>query len=94
MADILVRKRSFVPVDEYLTRFPDFRNALEARPLGMHPDQVLHGKGEDGDTQKDPLVLVRWLGKNYDEAKILEIKQAEFGGKKGGKLKKMPKSRA
>jgi hypothetical protein len=32
IADILVRKRSFVHVDEYLTRHPDFANALSARP--------------------------------------------------------------
>jgi hypothetical protein len=32
MADILIRKRSFVHVEEYLTRHPDFINALRARP--------------------------------------------------------------
>lgn len=32
MADILIRKRSFVHVEEYLTRHPDFVHALHARP--------------------------------------------------------------
>jgi hypothetical protein len=31
MADILIRKRSFVHVEEYLTRHPDFVHALHAR---------------------------------------------------------------
>lgn len=32
IADFLIRRRSFVHVDEYLTRHPDFINALNARP--------------------------------------------------------------
>jgi hypothetical protein len=40
IADILIRKRSFVHVDEYLTRHPDFANALSARP-GMSTIAVL-----------------------------------------------------
>jgi hypothetical protein len=32
MADILTRKRSFVHLDEYLTRHPDFANAVRDRP--------------------------------------------------------------
>jgi hypothetical protein len=32
MADILIRKRSFVHVEEYLTRHPSFAKALNARP--------------------------------------------------------------
>ena len=32
IADILVRKRSFVHVEEYLTRHPDFIEAIKARP--------------------------------------------------------------
>ena len=89
MADILVRKRSFVHVDEYLTRHPDFIHALQARPVGLHPDLHRPLHGEQGALLK-PLVLVRWLGKNFDPQKILEIKQQEFGGK--SKLRRMPKS--
>ena len=89
MADILVRKRSFVHVDEYLTRHPDFIHALQARPVGLHPDLHRPLHGEQGASLK-PLVLVRWLGKNFDPQKILEIKQQEFGGK--SKLRRMPKS--
>jgi hypothetical protein len=99
MADILVRKRSFVHVEEYLTRHPDFLEALKARPVGLHPD--LHRpmphqlSGNDKDYQPpQPLILVRWLGKDFDAQRILEIKQMEFGGGKNkGKLKKMPKSK-
>lgn len=32
LADILVKKRSFVHVEEYLTRHPEFAEALRARP--------------------------------------------------------------
>lgn len=32
MADILIRKRAFVHLDEYLTRHPDFANAVRDRP--------------------------------------------------------------
>ncbi len=73
MADILVRKRSFVHVDEYLTRHPDFIRALKARPVGLHSDPQPDSK---------PLILARWLGKDFDAEKILEIKQMEFGGRK------------
>ena len=90
MADILVRKRSFVHVEEYLTRHPDFIHALRARPVGLHPDLHRPLHGEKGAFVK-PLVLVRWLGKNFDPQKILEIKQQEFGGK--AKLRRMPKSK-
>jgi hypothetical protein len=116
MADILIRKRSFVHVEEYLTRHPDFVHALHARrgesnssdtrlsaaarmslccrqmtlttdlhrPLRAHPEQ-------DPDHKTQPLILVRWLGKDFDAQKILEIKQMEFGGK--GKLRKRPRAR-
>jgi hypothetical protein len=87
LADVLIRKRSFVHVDEYLTRHPDFLNALQARPYGLHPDL------QNGDKQK-PLVLVRWLGKDFDEEKILEIKQQEFGGGGKAKIRKRAKSKA
>ncbi len=90
MADILIRKRSFVHVDEYLTRHPDFINALRARPIGLHPDLHRPLRGQEGADAK-PLVLVRWLGKDFDAQKILEIKRQEFGGK--AKSKKRPKSR-
>jgi hypothetical protein len=93
LADILIRKRSFVHVDEYLTRHPDFINALRARPTGLHPDLQF---GRDKKVEKDketlpPLVLVRWLGKDFDADKILEIKQQEFGGK--AKIRKRAKSK-
>lgn len=92
MADILVRKRSFVHVEEYLTRHPDFLPALKARPVGLHPDQhrpLPHqlGQGEKYEPPQ-PLILVRWLGKDFDSQRILEIKQMEFGGKKKPKKKK------
>lgn len=74
MADILVRKRSFVHVDEYLTRYPDFIHALRARPYGLQQDT-------SPKPDSKPLVLARWLGKGFDAEKILEIKQLEFGGK-------------
>lgn len=32
LADILIRKRSFVHVEEYLTRHPEFIEAIRARP--------------------------------------------------------------
>lgn len=93
MADILVRKRSFVHVEEYLTRHPDFLDALKARPAGLHPEQhrPLHLDKDHSSDSPGPLVLVRWLGKDFDAQKILEIKQMEFGGGKAKKLKKMPK---
>jgi hypothetical protein len=106
IADILIRKRSFVHVDEYLTRHPDFANALSARPgtlstlsrstmlttsVGLHPD-VLRSSPASPETKPPPLVLVRWLGKDFDAEKILEIKQAEFGGK-ANKLKKKAKAK-
>lgn len=90
MADILIRKRSFVHVEEYLTRHPDFIHALKARPIGLHPDLHRPLRGEQGADTK-PLVLVRWLGKDFNAQKILEIKQHEFGGK--ARLKKRPKIR-
>ncbi|WOO78541.1 uncharacterized protein LOC62_02G002088 [Vanrija pseudolonga] len=98
MADILVRKRSFVHVEEYLTRHPDFLHALKARPVGLHPDlhrPLPHQVQDDPDYQPpQPLVLVRWLGKDFDAQRILEIKQMEFGGgKHKAKLKRMPKSK-
>lgn len=91
LADILIRKRSFVHIDEYLTRHPDFIKSLRARPVGMHPD--FHGQGEGDQRQEggrqmlEPLILARWLGKDFDPQRILEIKQQEFGGKKGVKKK-------
>jgi hypothetical protein len=86
VADILVRKRSFVHVEEYLTRHPDFIHALKARPYGLHPDY--HGQQA---ASPNPLVLVRWLGKDFNAEKILEIKQQEFGGK--ARSKKRTKSK-
>ncbi|WWC63792.1 uncharacterized protein I303_106397 [Kwoniella dejecticola CBS 10117] len=100
-ADILIRKRSFVHVEEYLTRHPEFIESIKARPVGLHPDihrptEHQHpenqpgkegGNSGQGDGQgAKPLILVRWLGKEFDAAKILEIKQMEFGG--GPKKKK------
>lgn len=95
MADLLIRKRSFVHVEEFLTRHPDFQKALDARPSGLHPD--LHrpiksqSGGEDETVGYRPLILVRWLGKDFDAQRILEIKQQEFGGK--ARLKKKGKGR-
>lgn len=59
---------------------------------GLHPtDGVL--PAEDGSRPPtNPLVLVRWLGKDFDAQKIQEIKQMEFGGKT--KLKKKAKAKA
>ena len=99
VADVLVRKRSFVHVEEYLTRHPDFIHALRARPVGLHPDlhRPLHRAGTDVDNGDEeasmlkPLVLVRWLGKDFDAQKILEIKQQEFGGKT--KMRRKSKSK-
>ncbi|WWC90996.1 uncharacterized protein L201_005935 [Kwoniella dendrophila CBS 6074] len=101
-ADILIRKRSFVHVEEYLTRHPEFIESIRARPVGLHPDihrpttttitsstdlQAHSGNEHDDEENKaKPLILVRWLGKEFDAAKILEIKQMEFGG--GPKKKK------
>lgn len=106
VADILTRKRSFVHLDEYLTRHPGFIEAVKARPCKLSFYIIRHGPCQVAHTVKDglhptdvfpklglpaPIVLVRWLGKEFDAQKILEIKQMEFGGK--AKLKKMPKSR-
>ena len=94
VADVLIRKRSFVHVEEYLTRHPDFIHALNARPVGLHPD--LHRPirsttgGADAEVESRPLILVRWLGKEFDAQRINEIKLQEFGGKaklKGKKAK-------
>ncbi|EIW65798.1 hypothetical protein TREMEDRAFT_46041 [Tremella mesenterica DSM 1558] len=93
IADILVRKRSFVHVEEYLTRHPDFVESIKARPYGMHPDlQRIMSSVENGRPPPKPLILVRWLGKDFDAQRILEIKQAEFGGK--GKVKRKSKSKS
>jgi hypothetical protein len=51
---------------------------------------VLRPSPSSPETKPPPLVLVRWLGKDFDADKILEIKQAEFGGK-ANKLKKKSK---
>ncbi|WVF65333.1 hypothetical protein IAT40_000059 [Kwoniella sp. CBS 6097] len=97
-ADILIRKRSFVHVEEYLTRHPEFIESIKARPVGLHPDIVRSlptsstagdaangegdGNGVGNQQQARPLILVRWLGKEWDHQKILEIKRMEFGQKK------------
>ncbi|WRT69293.1 uncharacterized protein IL334_006277 [Kwoniella shivajii] len=85
-ADILIRKRSFVHVEEYLTRHPEFIKSIQARPVGLHPDIHRPIPTSETDTESQqhakPVILVRWLGKEFDAAKILEIKQMEFGGKK------------
>jgi hypothetical protein len=138
MLDILVRKRSFVGVEEYLTRHPDFIHALRARPgmsslltlstpshvcwllqpriqrrlspsaitavsissdvlispVGLHPNnerQAHVPRGQPESAAPKPLILVRWLGKDFDAQRILEIKKMEFGGK--GKMKKKTKGR-
>ncbi|WVQ81405.1 hypothetical protein IAT38_003529 [Cryptococcus sp. DSM 104549] len=90
-ADILIRKRAFVHVEEYLTRHPKFIESIKARPVGLHPDihrslPDVHNDSEDDQQPARPLILVRWLGKEFDAQKILEIKQMEFGG--GKKVKK------
>jgi hypothetical protein len=92
LADVLIRKRSFVHVEEYLVRHPDFNNALQARPYGLHPDLQSSVKGDQKETLK-PLVLVRWLGKDFDSQKILEIKQQEFGGGGKARIRKRAKSK-
>lgn len=58
---------------------------------GLHPtDDVL--PSEDGSrAPTKPLILVRWLGKDFNAQKIQEIKQMEFGGKT--KLKKKAKAK-
>ncbi|WVQ93008.1 hypothetical protein IAU59_000071 [Kwoniella sp. CBS 9459] len=93
-ADILIRKRSFVHVEEYLTRHPEFIESIKARPVGLHPDIVrslptprptsddADGNSDGDQQQARPLILVRWLGKEWDHQKILEIKRMEFGQKK------------
>lgn len=98
MADILVRKRSFVHVEEYLTRHPDFLHALQARPVGLHPggmNNYLPHQVMDPDFKPpQPLILVRWLGKDFDAQRILEIKQMEFGGGKNkNKVKKAQRAK-
>ena len=85
MSDVLTKKRSFVPVEEYLTRHPGFINALKARPCGLHPDLNRPDRGADADPK--PLVLVRWLGRDFDPERVLEIKQQEFGAKAKPKKK-------
>ncbi|KAK4685235.1 hypothetical protein P7C73_g4917, partial [Tremellales sp. Uapishka_1] len=84
LVDVLIAKRSFVLLEEYLTRHPDFINSVRERPYGLHPD------GLGNEMLKTPTILVRWLGRDFDTKKILEIKQAEFGGK--GKAKKKAKA--
>ena len=56
--------------------------------VGLHPD-VLRPSPSASESKPPPLILVRWLGKDFDAQKILEIKQAEFGGK--SRLKKKVK---
>lgn len=98
VADVLIKKRSFVHVEEYLTRHPEFAHALNARPLGLHPDlhrPINAGAGKDGKEEEEiearPLILVRWLGRDFDSQKVREIKLQEFGGK--SKTKKKTKGR-
>ena len=62
--------------------------------VGLHPDlhrPLQRQVDADPNFQSQPLILVRWLGKDFDAQRILEIKQMEFGGK--AKLKKRPKSK-
>ena len=93
IAEVLIKKRSFVHVEEYLTRHPEFIHALKARPVGLHPDlhkpvlSVKDGKPGLEEHESRPLILVRWLGRNYDDEKVREIKLQEFGGKSKGKKK-------
>ncbi|KAK8844157.1 hypothetical protein IAR55_006951 [Kwoniella newhampshirensis] len=98
-ADILIRKRAFVHVEEYLTRHPEFIECIKARPVGLHPDihrplpQVMQEEDDKNAGQAPrPLILVRWLGNDFNAQKILEIKQMEFGGGKV-KLKKRPRGK-
>lgn len=58
--------------------------------VGLHPD-ILRVSPHAAESRPPPLVLVRWLGKDFDAQKIREIKQAEFGGK--AKLKKKTKGK-
>lgn len=60
------------------------------RVVGLHPD-ILRASPHTPETRAPPLILVRWLGKDFDAQKIQEIKQAEFGGK--AKLKKKTKGK-
>ena len=86
VAEVLIKKRSFVPLEEYLTRHPDFINAVKARPRGMHPEFNGPLRGADSSTgssdpvETKPLILVRWLGNDFGAQRVLEIKQQEFGG--------------
>jgi len=57
--------------------------------VGLHPDVLRPSPSSSGESKPPPLILVRWLGKDFDAQKILEIKQAEFGSK--SKLKKKAK---
>ncbi|ODN97330.1 hypothetical protein L198_03893 [Cryptococcus wingfieldii CBS 7118] len=96
-ADVLVKKRAFVHLEEYLTRHPEFIECVKARPVGLHPDihrpiPVSDSNDADASTPR-PLILVRWLGNDFDAQKFLEIKQMEFGGAKG-KTKKRPRGKA
>jgi hypothetical protein len=60
---------------------------------GLHPpDGVFTAAADDSRPTPKPLILVRWLGKDFDAQKIQEIKQMEFGGKT--KLKKKAKAKA
>ena len=97
VAEVLIKKRSFVPLEEYLTRHPDFINAVKARPQGMHPE--FNGPLRSAETavelsdpvETKPLILVRWLGNDFGAQRVLEIKQQEFGG--GQRAKRKTKGR-
>ncbi len=90
LADTLIRKRHFVTVDEYLTRFPSFRSSLTNRPGGLHPDLESAEEEHDATTGQPlpPLILVRWLGNTSAQSndKLNELKQLEFAG--GNKARK------
>ncbi|WVQ74471.1 hypothetical protein IAR50_004072 [Cryptococcus sp. DSM 104548] len=96
-ADVLIKKRAFVHLEEYLTRHPEFIECVKARPVGLHPDihrPLPMSDSDDTDASAPrPLILVRWLGNDFDAQKILEIKQMEFGGSKA-KSKKRPRGKA
>ncbi|ORX39265.1 hypothetical protein BD324DRAFT_619074 [Kockovaella imperatae] len=83
VADVLIKKRSFVPIEEYLTRHPEFIHAVNARPRGLHPDLNRPDRGDD----PKPLIVARWLGRDFDAERVLKIKQQEFGAKKAKKKK-------
>ncbi|WVN87967.1 uncharacterized protein L203_103164 [Cryptococcus depauperatus CBS 7841] len=94
IADVLIRKRAFVHVEEYLTRHPEFIECIKTRPVGLHPDihRPIPQNKEDDQNEPRPLILVRWLGKDFNAQKMLEIKQMEFGGGKQ-KVKKRPRTK-